>query len=445
MRYFKLENSASETLDITTQEVFFNEIEGLGFEEDNSFVSIGPVWRLQQRTVRQKPVTGKITFTAIGGTTPYEKYEAFFRFIAKSPLYLLYYPHGLSGTEYKKRVRVSVLEKSELTLYGSLDCHVEFSPYTPWYTVSSYENIVPDDSEDDYTGWFWDIGNKWRDTDSGGGDPIGTVYYPFSQMPETQPSSVDPDGISIVHPEGDTTTFKISNTVSNIADFGKSFTIPPGCYRMELLTDFGTNSNPPAFSITVLRNGIFYPVRQGADMFLQPFKAGAQEEDIWIDSECLFRIQLPRNLEYDFTVQLKMTKLASAPRYKFAYESHSALTFNVDSDVKGLAKLTIKGPATNPQWTHYVNGKIVSSGGISLDSILALGDDDILVVDNTKGEYTIDLVKGNGNAVSVYSLRDFDRKCFITLEPGENTITVSSDKGEPLSFEIEGWVFYDTV
>lgn len=437
MRYFKLENSASETLDITTQEIFFNEIEGLGFEEDNTFVSIGPVWRLQQRTVRQKPVTGKITFTAIGGTTPYEKYEAFFRFISKSPLYLLYYPHGLSGTEYKKRVRVSVLEKSELTLYGSLDCHVEFMPYTPWCIVNSYENTVHEDPEVENTGWFWDTGNKWRDSDSGGGDPVGAVYYPFSQMSDSP--------TTIVHADGDTTTFKVINRHNTDLTLFKAFVVPPGYYSMELLSDSGANSQNARFSITEYREreGGYVPVKAD-DQLLPSFKVGYQR-NIYISSNCRFNFYLPKNQAYNFTIQLKLTMIAGEALYKFAYEVHSRLTFNVDSDAKGLAKLTIKGPATNPQWTHYVNGKIVSSGGINSDNELTLDENDTLVVDNTKGEYTIDLVKGNGNAVSVYSLRDFDRKCFITLEPGENTIAVSSDKGEPLSFEIEGWVFYDTV
>lgn len=447
MRYFTLKNSASspETLDITTQEIFFEEVGGLGFEEENVYEPVGSVWRLSDSSIRQKPVTGKITFTEKGDTTPYQKYARFARFITKTPLFLQYYPHDITGQLYTMRVRVSLLEKGELTTYGALECHIEFMPYTPWYEVHHYENIVPEDTETKYGGWTWDIGNKWRDFDSGGGDPIGAVYYPFSQMTETHPSGVDPDGIAIVHPEGDTTTFKISNAVSHIADFGKNFTIPPGCYRMELLTDFGANSYPPTFSITVLRNGIFYPIRQGTDAFLQPFKAGAHEENIWIDSECLFGIHLPRNLEYDFTVQLKMTKLADTSRYKFAYESHSTLTFYVDADTAGLAKLKIKGPAMNPQWTHYVDHKLVNSGGINSDEELVLNTGDLLVVDNTEGMYTFDLVRSNGTAVSVYSLRDFDRGCFITLEPGENTITVSSSKGEPLSFELEGWVLYDTV
>lgn len=445
MRYFELKNSADEVLDITTQEILFHDIDGLGFKETTDFRAVGPVWRLDSAEYNQIDVTGKILFSEEGELTPYRKYVAFRNFIQKVPLTLIYHPHGFGTEPYYKKVRSAKLAKSEINKYGVLDCDIEFKPYTPWYTVSSYENIVTVDPEIEHTGWIWDVGSNWRDTiNDGDEDPIGTVCYPFSQMSETRPSSVDPDGISIVHPEGDTTTFKVSNTVSLVDTFTKSFTIPPGYYRLELLSDFGTNSYSPSFVITELYNGVYLPVRQGADGFLQPFKAGAQE-DIWIASNCRFDIQLPRNLEYDFTVQLKMTKLANAPRYKFSYETHSSLSFNIDGDTKGLAKLKIKGPATNPQWTHYVNGKIVSSGGISSDYELSLGANDILVVDNTEGTYTINLEKPNGNVVSVYSMRDFDRKCFLTLEPGENTITVSSDKGEPLSFEIEGWLLYATV
>lgn len=438
MRYFELKNSADELLDITTQEILFHDIDGLGFEETTDFRAVGPVWRLDSAEYNQIDVTGKMLFSEEGELTPYRKYVAFRNFIQKVPLTLIYHPHGFGTEPYYKKVRSAKLAKSEINEYGVLDCDIEFKPYTPWYMVSSYENIVPEDTEIEHAGWIWDIGNSWRDIDSESGDPVGVVYRPFSQMAELAPT--------LVHPDGDQTTFLLTRgSVSDPYTIDRAFTIPPGYYHMKLQTNANTGWSAADFVLFELRNGSYQLVRKADYSLLVPFKADA-EEDIYISSSSArFRFYLPANEPLDFTVQLKLTKIADEAFYKFAYEVHSRLTFNLDADVKGLAKLKIKGPATNPQWTHYVNGKIVNSGGISSDYELSLGANDILVVDNTEGTYTINLEKPNGDAVSVYSMRDFDRKCFLTLEPGENTITVSSDKGEPLSFEIEGWVFYDTV
>ena len=441
MRYFELKNSADEVLDITTQEILFHEIDGLGFEETTDFRAVGPVWRLNSAEYNQMAVTGKMLFSEEGELTPYQKYVVFRDFILKAPLTLIYYPHGFGTEPYYKKVRSAKLAKSEINEYGVLDCDIEFMPYTPWYTTSTYENIVPEDREDKYTGWFWDIGNKWRDSDSGGGDPIGTIYYPFSQMSDRVVS-----GLSITHPSDDQTTFNVVKTSTSVDFAYKSFNIPPGYYRLSLLSDYGPGAPSVRFSIEERNsNGDYVRIHKGDHSSLDSLSVDAVE-DVYISaSSCTFSFYFPANQTSSFTVKLVLTKIADAARYKFSYETHSSLSFNVDADVKGLAKLKIKGPATNPQWTHYVDGKLVSSGGISSDSELTLGADDILVVDNTEGAYAIDLVKPNGDVVNVYSLRDFDRKCFITLEPGENTINVSSDKGEPLSFEIEGWLLYATV
>jgi len=438
MRYFKLENSSGSSFDITNEEYLFHDITGLGFDEDNDFRRVGPVWRLDSAEYNQMAVTGKILFSEEGDLTPYRKYVAFRNFIQKAPLTLIYYPHGFGTEPYYKKVRSAKLAKSEINEYGVLDCDIEFMPYTPWYTTSTYENIIPEDTETKYGGWIWDIGNKWRDSDSDEVDPIGTIYYPFSQMSELSPS--------MVHPDGDQTTFKIVRGASPVSfTVDRQFIVPAGYYRMELQTDADVGSAAAKFVLYEQRNGDDELIRKADYSLLETFEVGMQEDIYASSSELTIRFYFPPNESFNFTVKLVLTKIADAALYKFSYETHSSLSFNVDADVKGLAKLKIKGPATNPQWTHYVDGKIVSSGGISSGSELTLGADDILVVDNTEGAYTIDLVRPNGDVVNVYSLRDFDRKCFITLEPGENTINVSSDKGEPLSFEIEGWLLYATV
>ena len=109
MRYFKLENSSGETFDITNEEFFFHDVKGLGFDEENEFRRVGPVWRLTSTAYSQSKPGGKIMFTEYGSGTPYDKYDLFRRFISQPPLTLIYYPNGVGTTAYRKKVRVYAL------------------------------------------------------------------------------------------------------------------------------------------------------------------------------------------------------------------------------------------------------------------------------------------------------------------------------------------------
>lgn len=165
MRYFKLRNSSGDLFDITNEEYLFHEISGLGFEETNEFRRVGPVWKLNSTSFNQTKPGGKMLFTEFGSTTPYQKFSVFKRFIAQAPLYLIYYPNGINGKPYRKKVRVSRFDKTEMTELGVLDCEIEFTPYGPWYEIVVLENIPEESSEN--THWIWDIGNRWRDAIDG--------------------------------------------------------------------------------------------------------------------------------------------------------------------------------------------------------------------------------------------------------------------------------------
>lgn len=156
MRHFKLVNSAGVELDITTTEILFHEISGLGFTEENDFRRVGDIWWLNHTNFTQLPIEGKMLFSEYGGTDPYEKYHEFVRFISKNPLTMLYYPYGTAGYDpYKRTVRVSTLEKTEKNELGVIDSSITFMPYTPWYSVERKEaESIPDDGQ----GWIWGDG-----------------------------------------------------------------------------------------------------------------------------------------------------------------------------------------------------------------------------------------------------------------------------------------------
>lgn len=175
MRYFKLENADGEIFDITTEQFLFHDISGIGFEEDNDFVSIGRVWKLNRSVYQQGVVSGTMCFHSIDQASPYTLYKEFYTFINKTPLVLLYYPNGLNTMEYRKRVRVSKLDKSEITELGVLECDIDFVSYTPWYKIVK-DLIVPGEEQTN-GGWIWDRDNRWRDSFDA---DYSTYHYQFN-------------------------------------------------------------------------------------------------------------------------------------------------------------------------------------------------------------------------------------------------------------------------
>lgn len=301
MRYFKLENSSGSSFDITNEEYFFHDITGLGFEEDNDFRRVGPVWKLSSTSYSQSKPGGKIMFTEFGSGTPYVKYDIFKRFIVQNPLTLIYYPNGVGTKAFRKKVRVSKLAKTEINENGVLDCDIEFTSYSPWYEVITVENKI--DAVDESAHWIWDVGNQWRDDDDG---------------------------------------------------------------------------------------------------------------------------------------------VTGIPRYKFGGESKNIIEIDCESNAKGLTKLTIDGPALNPTWSHYVNGALISTGGFSSATTFTLGSTEKLIIDNTDASFLMTVLTA-GEDRNVYSLRDFDKKCFFSLEAGKNRFVVTSEDGVPVHFIVEGRIHYATV
>lgn len=303
MRYFKLENSAGEVMDITTQQIFFHDISGIGFEEENNFTPIGRVWKLNSSAYKQGVIRGSMCFHSIDDKTPYTLYREFFAFINKTPLQILYYPNGLNTMEFRKRVRVSRLEKSELTKEGILDSPIEFVSYTPWYKIVRDE--IDPGQESVNGGWVWDRGNKWRD----------------------------------------------------------SFDVDYSTYH-----------------------------------------------------------------------------------YRFNISYRRTVRFNTEINGEGPVKLSIHGPLVNPSWTHYVDGKVVSTGGLVENSPVTIDQNEVLTIDNTSGSYSLTVYNEEaGLKRNIYQYRDFNKQCFFILKQGLNEIVINSSNDDAIKIEAEGHIYYATV
>jgi hypothetical protein len=236
--------------------------------------------------------------------TPYTQYREFYSFIDSTPLQLLYYPNGLNTTEYRKRVRVSKLDKSEINEYGVLDCDIDFISYTPWYKIVR-DLIDPGSGVVSGGGWIWDRGNKWRDS-----------------------------------------------------------------------------------------------------------------------------------LDVDY----------SAYHYKFNGSYRRTVRFISDANGNGPVKLSIHGPLVNPTWTQYVDGELVSTGGLIENSPVTIDANEILTIDNTSGAYSMTVYNSEtGIERNVYEYRDFNKPCFFTLKQGVNEIVINSDNNDAVQIEAEGHIYYATV
>lgn len=307
MRYIKLKNSAGAEYNITSKNALFHDIQGLGFSEDGQYKAIGDVWVLNSVSSQQSPISGDICFGY--EEDPYGTFNTFANFIREAPLTFLYFPKGLTGKCYRKRVRVSSLEKGELNEYGVLDCPVEFLPQTPWYEEVSIETSA---SEKDVNtpGWVW-----------GGTSPtsLPLVFEPSSDVTKR--------------------------------------------------------------------------------------------------------------------------------RARFRGEYIKSVKVKSNTSKKNPVRLTLSGPLMNPFWSHYVDGKLVSSGGFTASETVSVGENEELVIDNTDGKYSLKICRADTGELlrDVYRLRNFNLPCFFYMQEGNNQFVISSSDGRVNQIKVEGHVYYDTV
>ena len=114
-------------------------------------------------------------------------------------------------------------------------------------------------------------------------------------------------------------------------------------------------------------------------------------------------------------------------KYSYNYGGGVTNTVSVESDSRQLspAKIVIIGPATNPSWSHYVEGVLVSSGKLN-GTVLA---NHRLVIDTTTIPYSIKEFDAYGNFVAdMYQQSDFSTERFVRLQYGKNMISVSSEE-----------------
>lgn len=116
------------------QNMWFTNPQGLGVTFSVSFANLGEgFFKSTYSDVRQNSITGNITFLK----SVYSSYQTFADFLMTAKeLYFLYAP---TDVQYKVRVTVNFLTKSEINRGRWLQVPVSFTVLTPWYYPNAVE------------------------------------------------------------------------------------------------------------------------------------------------------------------------------------------------------------------------------------------------------------------------------------------------------------------
>lgn len=179
-RNFVLINGDGDRLELLTQERFFYDPSGLGYDRDEKYRRVGDRFVLVSSDPKQDTISGKVGFFM---DDPYEAYFYFVQFCAVKPLVIAYVPNpykdpetSKSGVTYRRNVVPTRFEKTEVNRNGYLEISVELTPTTPWYkTIYSIRD--PSDTDHGPQQWIWDVTWTWgTNHDWLTGDPSAIVF-----------------------------------------------------------------------------------------------------------------------------------------------------------------------------------------------------------------------------------------------------------------------------
>lgn len=130
--------------------------------------------------------------------------------------------------------------------------------------------------------------------------------------------------------------------------------------------------------------------------------------------------------------------------YDYTYSSSvmNSVTIDSDSYQSSPVKLIIFGPATNPEWRHYCNNVLESSGKITGNVL----DNHKLIIDTTTIPYSIKQFDMLGNETSdMYQLSDFSTSRFVRFGRGRNIVSFTADNTNRLNVGVEAQIEYATI
>lgn len=128
--------------------------------------------------------------------------------------------------------------------------------------------------------------------------------------------------------------------------------------------------------------------------------------------------------------------------YVYTGSVSNQVTLISDSRQQSPTKITIMGPCTNPTWRHYVDGVLKESGKV----IAEILPNHRLVIDTTVIPYSMIVYDAQNQEITdLYQSSDFETQRFVSLDYGENVITVSAEDVTVIGIGVEAEIEYATV
>lgn len=126
---------------------------------------------------------------------------------------------------------------------------------------------------------------------------------------------------------------------------------------------------------------------------------------------------------------------------KWKTSSSSSTIVESDTNTESPCKLTVFGPANEPTWRTYCDGKLSGSGKIGV----TLEEGEKLVIDNTKEQLAITIYNAADEPIAdAYQFADFSQDAFLSLYYGKNEIAVYSGD-ENSKWKLEAYLTYVSV
>lgn len=136
VRIVKLRNASGGEIDCLLKSSFFNDLAGLGYEDDTSYISYDNGFYTPYDTkLAQGSISGTMSF--ITRAYAYQNYRTLTNWISAAEyggnvIKICYTPY-YGSYEYVKNVKFKSITKGELDTAGYLSCNVVFDSLTPWY------------------------------------------------------------------------------------------------------------------------------------------------------------------------------------------------------------------------------------------------------------------------------------------------------------------------
>lgn len=128
--------------------------------------------------------------------------------------------------------------------------------------------------------------------------------------------------------------------------------------------------------------------------------------------------------------------------YTYTDSASGEVIIQSDSVLESPCKIHIFGPCVNPNYTHYVDDKVVATGKINC----SVEEGKKLVIDATVIPYSIGIYTTDNEYVeNVYEKSDFNTARFLNLKYGKNVISIKHETTEAVKAIIEGRLEYESV